>query len=95
MSRRAARRRIERERLDLLAAESYAASEGLDDSAPSAHALAIEDFLAGVEYERRRTRLVWRRQAPDWLKLAAITLVGLALTAGAWLFLILLAALPI
>lgn len=93
MSARAARRAAERQRLDLLAAEAYA--DGFEPSRTPAWLDARDDFLAGVAFERHRTRLVWRKRAPEWLRLAALIVVAMLATAACWLFVVALAALPV
>jgi hypothetical protein len=91
VSARKRRRAVERDRLDLLAAESYTAplvELGLgDDLALDAR----DDFLAGVHFERDRQAIHWRREAPDWLKLTALAAVGLCSTLACGAFLVLLA----
>ena len=94
MSARAARRAAERQRLDLLAAEAYADSIEPTLSGAAWRA-AVADFLAGVAFERRRSRLVWRKRAPEWLRLAALIVVAMLATAACWLFVVALAALPV
>lgn len=89
MSARKHRRAVERARLDRLAAESYQGREyGADDQWAS---VTVDDFLAGVAFERQRRAIHWRREAPDWLKLAAFIVVGLCATAACWLFVLVLA----
>ncbi len=93
MSARAARRRVERERLDLLAAEGYAPDAGGTAEDRALSWLARSDFLAGVTFERRRTRLVWRRRAPEWLRLIAALVVAMLAAGSCWAFLLILTAL--
>lgn len=86
MSARARRRAAERARLDLLAAETY-----VSDPARHPNGLRRDAFLAGVKYERQRTRLVWRRRAPEWLHLLALLVVAVLAVAAIWAMLVVLA----
>lgn len=96
MSARPTRREIERSRLDEMAAEAYADAEGVYSGTKAGErVLLIDDFLAGVAYERRRTRLVWRRQAPDWLKLTAAIVIAVLGFAAVYLMLLALSLAPI
>lgn len=77
-----------------MAAEAHADSVSPTHRGVAWHAAAA-DFRAGVAFERRRTRLVWRKRAPEWLRLTALVVVAMLATAACWLFVIALAALPI
>lgn len=94
MTARSQRRAAERRRLDLLAGEAYADSVSPKHRGVAWHG-AVTDFLAGVAFERRRTRLVWRKRAPEWLRLTALIVVAMLATAACWLFVVALAALPV
>lgn len=48
----------------------------------------VDDFLAGLAFERQRTRLVWRRRAPEWLQLTAGVTVALLGFAAVYLMLL-------
>lgn len=97
MSARPTRREIERARLDEMAATAYSWQVAADtDSQGSAdRADAVVDFLAGVAYERRRARLVWRRQAPDWLKLTASIVIAALGFVAVYLMLLALSLAPV
>ena len=54
-------------------------------------AVAARDAL-DAEAAQRTSGLVWRRRAPSWLRLLALSVVASLTVVGAWAFLIILAA---
>lgn len=97
VSARPTRRTIERARLDEMAATAYSwqVAAETDSEGSADRADAVADFLAGVAFERRRTRLVWRRQAPDWLKIGAAGFIAVLGFAAVYLMLLALSLAPI
>ena len=93
MTARAQRRAAERKRLDLLAAEAHA-DEVDPDGYGTDRDWITADYLAGVAFERQRTRLVWRRRAPEWLQVTALTAVAALTVAALWLMVVAIAHLP-
>lgn len=91
----AKRREIERARLDEMAARAYSWQVATGESESAARTDAVTDFLAGVAHERRRTRLVWRRHAPDWLKLSAAIVIAVLGFAAVYLMLLALSLAPL